>query len=53
MFRPLPHEQCAMEPTTRAAFEALDASTGDALAPILLEHRDMMYETFLERPLSL
>jgi glutathione S-transferase len=53
MFRPLPPAQCAMEATTRAAFESCDAATLAALAPILFEHRDMMYREHLELPLSL
>lgn len=53
MFAPLPQEQCAMDLVTRAAFETRDAQTEAALAPILLEHRDMMYAEHLELPLSL
>ena len=53
MFRPLPPDQCPMEPNTRAAFQTLDPDTEAALDPILLEHRDMMYATHLELPLSL
>ena len=53
MFRPLPSAQCAMEPSTRAAFETCDAATLAALDPALLEHRDMMYHEHLELPLSL
>jgi glutathione S-transferase len=53
MFIPLPHEQCKMEATTRAAFETRDAQTEAALDPILFEHRDMMYAEHLELPLSL
>ena len=53
MFRPLPHAQCAMEATTRAAFETRDAVTEAALDPILFEHRDMMYAKHLELPLAL
>jgi glutathione S-transferase len=53
MFRPLPHEHCAMEPSTRAAFETRDAQTEAALDPMVLEHRDMMYAEHLELPLSL
>jgi glutathione S-transferase len=53
MFRPLPQDQCAMDPGTRAAFETLDAATEAALDPILFEHRDMMYAEHLELPLSL
>jgi glutathione S-transferase len=53
MFRPLPPEQCAMEPSTRAAFETRDAQTEAALDPILFEHRNMMYAKYLELPLLL
>lgn len=53
MFAPLPHEQCAMNEGTRAAFDTLDTPTKGALDPILLEHRDMMYARHLVLPLSL
>jgi glutathione S-transferase len=53
MFRPLPPEQCAMDASTRAAFETLDAPTRASVDPILFEHRDMMYAEHLELPLSL
>lgn len=53
MFRPLPEAQCAMDPSTRAAFETLDAPTAAALDPIVFEHRDMMYAEHLELPLKL
>jgi glutathione S-transferase len=53
LFKPLPDAQCAMEPGVRAAFEWLDDETRAALDPILLAHRDRMYERHLETPLSL
>jgi glutathione S-transferase len=53
MFGPLPSGQCAMDASSRAAFETLDASTAAALDPILFEHRDMMYRERLELPLAL
>ncbi|MES2153428.1 MAG: hypothetical protein V4508_26925 [Pseudomonadota bacterium] len=53
MFAPLPSEHCAMDASTRAAFETRDAQTQAALDPILFEHRDMMYGQHLELPLSL
>lgn len=53
LFAPLPHEQCAMEAATRAALETRDEQTTAALAPVLLEHREMMYSKHLELPLSL
>lgn len=53
LFSPLPEEFCNMDASTRGAFEWLDDETRSALDPILLEHRDMMYERHLELPLSL
>ncbi|HEY6716611.1 MAG TPA: hypothetical protein VI232_09720 [Reyranella sp.] len=53
LFGPLPSEQCAMDTSSRAAFETLDAPTVAALDPILFEHRDMMYRERLELPLAL
>lgn len=53
MFRPLPAGQCDMDAGTRAAFEMQDAQTEEALDPILLEHRDLMYAQHLELPLAL
>lgn len=53
LFGSLPPEQCNMDAGTRAAFEARDAQTEAALDPILFAHRDMMYATHLELPLSL
>ena len=53
LLSPLPQSQCAMDASSRAAFETLDAATGAALDPMLLEHRDMMYREWLVLPLSL
>jgi len=53
LFKPLPEAQCAMHTGARTALEWLDAPTAAALDPILLEHRDMVYERHLELPLSL
>jgi glutathione S-transferase len=53
LFVPLQPEHCAMAASTRAAFETRDAQTDAALDPILLEHRDKIYATHLELPLSL
>lgn len=52
-FRPLPPEQCAMPDAIRAVFETRDPDTDKALDPILIEHRDRIYERHLELPLSL
>lgn len=53
MFRPLPAAECAMNESTRQAFELVDAETEKALDPILFEHRDWMYAQHLELPLTL
>lgn len=53
LFAPLPPAQCAMDATTRAAFETLDEPTRAALDPILLAHRDRIYARHLALPLSL
>lgn len=53
MFVPLPDEQCPMHPGVRAGFSYLPPETQKALSPRLLEHRDMVYETYLELPLTI
>ena len=53
LLSPLPEEQCDMKSTTRAAFSTMDESTEAALDPIILAHRDYVYENHLELPLSL
>ena len=37
----------------RPGFEHLDADTASALDPLLLEHRYLIYEHYLELPLTL
>jgi glutathione S-transferase len=49
MFRPLPQDVCAMDPSTRKAFESVQ-TVADG---VLFEHRDRMYADHLELPLSL
>jgi glutathione S-transferase len=53
MFRPLPPAQCAMEASLRSMFENRDPIIEAELDPVLLEHRDMVYGSCLELPLSL
>jgi glutathione S-transferase len=53
VLQPLPPEQCPMPDAFRAAFEVMDDDTRRALQPSLLEHRDRIYHTHLELPLSL
>ncbi len=52
-FKPLPADQCPMHEPLRTVFEALDEDTKAALDPILLEHRDFIYNQHLALPLSL
>ena len=52
-FKPLPQEQCAMLSYIRPVFEALDPAMKTALDPILIEHRDAIYQDYLSLPLSL
>lgn len=53
LIKPLPAEQCPMSEAMRPAFEASDPATEKALDAILIEHRDFIYDDFLELPLSL
>lgn len=53
LFAPLPLSECAMDPATHTAFGRMTDNTRERLSPLLLEHREMMYEQHLQRPLSL
>lgn len=53
LFRPLPPELCDMRDPLRAAFDTRDPETDAALDPILIEHRDRMYDRHLALPLLL
>lgn len=53
LLAPLPQEDCPMSEAIRAGFESVDDATRAALDPILLEHRDHVYRTHLELPLTL
>jgi len=53
VFKPLPDEHCPMPDFLRAGFEAMDAATAAAFDPILVDHRNFIYDEFLELPLSL
>ncbi|MEX0340920.1 MAG: hypothetical protein AB3N11_18000 [Arenibacterium sp.] len=52
LLQPLPDDVCFMKPATRAAFSDVDDETREA-AEGLLEHRDLMYERWLEPVLRL
>lgn len=53
IFSPLPESACPMNPVIRSGFESLDATTRAALDPLLLKHRDYIYDEFLELPVRL
>lgn len=53
LVKPYPDDLCAMDPRTRVAFETLDEETAAAADPILFEHRDRIYQDYLELPLKL
>ncbi len=52
MNNPLPDELCPMAPGFRRVYSNTDPAIKDATAPILLEHRDFIYQNFLELPLD-
>ena len=49
---PLPEDVCAMNPGMRASYTLGDPAVRAALDPILLEHRDLVYERHLVLPLD-
>jgi glutathione S-transferase len=53
LFAPLPNDLCPIPDAFRTAFSAMDDATRAALDPVLLEHRDEIYEKHLELPLTL
>ena len=53
LLKPLPSELCPMAENIRSAYEGIDEITAKALDPILLEHRDFVYNKYLELPLTL
>jgi len=53
LFKPLPAEQCPMIEGIRPVFESINARVEEALDPILIAHRDLIYSEYLALPLSL
>ncbi len=53
LFKPLPRGQCPLPDAMRPGFEAMDDDTAKALDSALLEHRDFIYNEYLELPLTL
>jgi glutathione S-transferase len=52
MLKPLSEEKCPMNPGQRAMYTVSDPVLTAALDPILLEHRDLVYERHLELPVD-
>lgn len=52
MLDPLPHEQCPMNAGMRSAYTLADPDVRKAADPILLEHRDFVFDAYLELPLD-
>jgi glutathione S-transferase len=52
LVRPLPEAVCPMPAQTRAMYEAKHAAVEAALDPVLLAHRDFVYEKHLVLPLD-
>ena len=52
LVEPLPHEVCPMPKGIRATYHLIDPDVRKAVDPILLEHRDFVYEQYLKLPLD-
>ena len=53
LVQPLPHEQCPMPAPFRTMYTNTDPTIQAAAKPILFEHRDFIYRTYLELPVDL
>lgn len=53
MLEPLPDSQCAMAPLFREVYTNTDPVLKAATAPILMEHRDGIYQRHLKLPIEL
>jgi len=52
LVRPLPHELCPMSPEIRASFSQPGEPVEKALDPILIDHRNFVYRTYLPLPID-
>ena len=52
LIRPLPHEDCPMPDLIREVYTNTDPVIEAAADPILLKHRDRIYERYLELPID-
>ncbi len=52
MIRPMPQEKCPMSDQLRYLYNNRDAAVDAAIDPVLIDHRDYIYETYLELPMD-
>lgn len=52
LYDPLPHDVCPMAEPLRVAYTLRDADVRKGADPLLLEHRDLIYERHLSLPLD-
>ena len=53
LLRPLPEALCPMNEMMRQTYTVTDAALLDAASPLLLEHRQRIYEAHMELPIQL
>lgn len=53
MVKPLPQEVCDMGPLFRDVYTVEDPVIEKAAVPVLMKHRDFIYERHLELPIDL
>ena len=51
LIEPLPPEQCPMATGFRGAYVNTDPTVAEAVSPALMEHRDFVYQEYLELPI--
>lgn len=51
MLAPLPPSQCPMATAFRGSYSNPDEEVQEALSPLLLQHRDFIYRSYLELPI--
>jgi glutathione S-transferase len=51
LIQPLPPEQCPMASAFRAFYTEKNPAVTSVMSPLLLEHRDFIYRTYLELPI--
>ncbi len=52
MLEPLPQEVCGMDEMLRVGYTLRDPEVRKAADPLLLEHRDFIYQEYLQLPMD-